>query len=450
MSLAGKPLSHYRPRSPQVLPDPARARAMGKPPLWEFVILSMLLHTTAILLFGAPSGGSREGRAMWGALQVVLKGAPVDAVPSLKIDRGLASERSEAKAKPKVPRAAPAKRIEPQAPPLRAEQRVEPIAPPVAAPPAEPVPREVAPIAVPPLLDRVAAPERLPELLPFKVPPPTPVQAAPPPAPAVTPAPAPAPAEPAIEKRATPPVERAIAEPPPMSAPVVQPAPLPLPAPVPRIVTPAEIAPLASPVIPALAATPPVERPPVEIPALPVPTLETIAPARLEPMVKPVEITAPRETPVTVQPAPTPVPARTPAPAPAPQLQSREVPAKVDRAPVVAAEPAPQSSPFRPSLPSPDAIGNRTTEPSRNDATTAPALDLDAIRKRAGELARSGAGNRAVLPFPMPPVPERKSKIETALEKARKPDCRTAYANLGLAAVVPLIANEFGEGTCRW
>jgi hypothetical protein len=50
----------------------------------------------------------------------------------------------------------------------------------------------------------------------------------------------------------------------------------------------------------------------------------------------------------------------------------------------------------------------------------------------------------------MPPVPERKSKLQAAIENARKPDCRTAYQGLGLAAIVPLIANEFGEGSCRW
>jgi hypothetical protein len=75
---------------------------------------------------------------------------------------------------------------------------------------------------------------------------------------------------------------------------------------------------------------------------------------------------------------------------------------------------------------------------------------VDALRKRAGQIAREGSGRRAILPFPMPPVPARKSKMETAIENARKPDCRTAYQNLGLAAVVPLIANEFGEGSCRW
>ena len=77
--------------------------------------------------------------------------------------------------------------------------------------------------------------------------------------------------------------------------------------------------------------------------------------------------------------------------------------------------------------------------------------------ERAAEVGESpaqgkgrGSGQRAILAFPMPPVPEKKSKLQTAIENARKPDCRTAYQGLGLAAIVPLIANEFGEGSCRW
>jgi hypothetical protein len=65
-------------------------------------------------------------------------------------------------------------------------------------------------------------------------------------------------------------------------------------------------------------------------------------------------------------------------------------------------------------------------------------------------MAREGVGQRALLPFPMPAPAERKTKTEEALDKARKPDCRTAYKDMGLLAAVPLIANEFGEGTCRW
>lgn len=75
---------------------------------------------------------------------------------------------------------------------------------------------------------------------------------------------------------------------------------------------------------------------------------------------------------------------------------------------------------------------------------------MDAIRRRAAQLGREGTGQRALLPFPMPPVPEKKSKMEQAIENARKPDCRTAYQGMGLLAAIPLVANEFGEGNCTW
>jgi hypothetical protein len=93
---------------------------------------------------------------------------------------------------------------------------------------------------------------------------------------------------------------------------------------------------------------------------------------------------------------------------------------------------------------------DRRDVPSTPYDPTAPSVDLDAVRKRAGQIAREGSGNRAILPFPMPAPPERKSKEAIALEKARKPDCRTAFKDLGLLAIAPLIANEFGEGNCRW
>jgi hypothetical protein len=103
------------------------------------------------------------------------------------------------------------------------------------------------------------------------------------------------------------------------------------------------------------------------------------------------------------------------------------------------APPAPIESPFR-----------GGAESDRSISGAPPVLDLDSIRRRAGEIAREGSGNRAALPFPMPVPPPKKSKLETAIDNARKPDCRTAYQAMGLAAVVPLIANEFGEGNCRW
>ena len=37
-----------------------------------------------------------------------------------------------------------------------------------------------------------------------------------------------------------------------------------------------------------------------------------------------------------------------------------------------------------------------------------------------------------------------------AIDKAQKPDCRDAYAAMGLLAVVPLVASTAGNGGCRW
>src|ERR1700694_5708870 len=139
--LAGKPTSAYRPYTPQ--PARRRALAIARPPLSHFVILSMLLHALAIALFGAPSGGSREGRALWGSLQVMLPGS---STPTLKLDRDVA-ERPRATMRP------------PPQPPVQPEASVEPITPPVVSPRVEPAPADV-PLSIPPLLERLVTPER--------------------------------------------------------------------------------------------------------------------------------------------------------------------------------------------------------------------------------------------------------------------------------------------------
>jgi hypothetical protein len=278
------------------------------------------------------------------------------------------------------------------------------------------------PFVFPPLLDRIVPPElKLDKLPPLQVPPPTEVQVpappaeAPPPEP-IAPAPPPAPLETLAPPLPTPRVERLPAEAPPIAAPLLQPVLPPLPE---RPATPPiERAPVDVQAIPTVTSTPPADRPPVEVPAIP----------------KPVE-TAPAQE---IQAAPKVPPA---AERVEPRLPEREAPVKIDRE----GPPSPR--------PSPKGEGeHRSSSPKAEGAydPTAPTLDVDALRSRAGQIAREGSGRRAILPFPMPPVPERKSKMETAIENARKPDCRTAYQNLGLAAVVPLIANEFGEGTCRW
>jgi len=385
----------------------------------------MLLHLLLIALFGAPSGGSREGRAMWGSMQVELRGLLIEATPALPA-APLIETTAPAPADPFPTRSdrAPREGAVPLTPPADTQAG--------ATAPSGPAIVEV-PAPFPPLLDRLVRPEpRLDEPPPLRVPPPTsgrdlrpPPRERPAPAPAIE-VPAPLPIVPA------PAVERVLAEPPAIPAPVLQP--VPAPAPQPRVAAPAEKTPSAETPL-----TRPIEAPPVEVRAVPVPApLESAAIPRIDPTTAAVEL-APTPQ-IQAAPAPAPPVEQVPPRAPAP-------PAKIDpetpRLPGDARPPLP--SEFR--RPGP---ARRSDEPSTSYDPTAPALDVDAIRNRAGQIGREGSGQRALLPFPMPAVPEKKSKTETAIENARKPDCRTAYQGLGLLAVVPLVANEFGEGTCRW
>ena len=390
--------SYQTPRRREV-PLPPRwvtpPRVIEKTPLAQFVILSMLLHIMFILMFGAPTGGSRDGRAMWGAFQVALQGPVREPGPTPPVEQKVV---------------APAPKAKPERRPRADGGPITPIEPTVAKEIERTAVPEVRqePFAFPPLLDRIVTPERKLEMAPpLQLPKPSEAPPAPPPLDVPT-------QPPAVP---TPPVEVA--------------APVPIaPAPPPAVETPA---------LPSVTPTPPVERPPIEVPALPAPRIETIAPPRIEPTPKPVETAPAQEIPVSPKPPPT-IERIEPRVPPAVR-EPVEAPARIESPAPAKVEPALAPSPFRTPAPSTDA---KPYDP------TAPGIDLDAVRSRAGEIAREGIGRRGLLAFPMPALPERKTKMETAIENARKPDCRTVYQNLGLAAIMPLIANEFGEGKCRW
>ncbi|MEO5677763.1 MAG: hypothetical protein ABIQ84_09450 [Usitatibacter sp.] len=388
----GQRISNYQtPRRREIALPPrwvTPPRVIERTPLAQFVILSMLLHLMFILVFGAPTGGSRDGRAMWGAFRVALQSPAREPAPALPVEEKLVAPA------PVVPVRRPREDgvpVTPLAPGVAKE--IERTAVPESRP---------EPFAFPPLLDRIVTPERTLEMAP-------PLQL-----PKASEA---APAPPPPEVRA-PPVEAA-APPPPV-----------------------ERAPVETPALPAVTPTPPVERPPVEIPALPAPRIETLAPPRIEPVPKPVETAPSQEIPVSPKPPPT-IERVEPRLPPTTRPEPVEAPAKIERE-------IPRSAPSALGEGRGEGLIPRRTEPSREYDPTAPSIDLDAVRSRAGEIAREGIGRRGLLAFPMPALPERKTKMETAIENARKPDCRTAYQNLGLAAIVPLIANEFGEGKCRW
>jgi hypothetical protein len=74
----------------------------------------------------------------------------------------------------------------------------------------------------------------------------------------------------------------------------------------------------------------------------------------------------------------------------------------------------------------------------------APRIDMETARQRAREIASEATSTRGILPA-LPPPPERLSKESHALEKAVKPDCRTAYAGMGLLAVPVLVASSIAS-----
>ncbi len=85
------------------------------------------------------------------------------------------------------------------------------------------------------------------------------------------------------------------------------------------------------------------------------------------------------------------------------------------------------------------------------ESGTAPRLDLEATRQRAREIASDGSAYRGFVPaIPPPPAVDRKSKLADAIDKAQKPDCRDAYAAMGLLAVPALVVSTVGNGGCRW
>jgi hypothetical protein len=419
-----RPLPPLPPRWTQ-----AAARLPERPDFSQFIFLSMLLHALFIVLFGAPSGGSREGRAMWGTIEAKLVGPFRETRAFSAVDLP-------------PPRPAPI----PEPPPALPAPPVEAAPPPIVESPRPPA-RARAQARFPRVIDKII--QRKADTRPVdKVPPPTelaPAPVSPPSPPEDLKAPEPVKAEPPREEPEPPRTEPLKAEPIKVPEPIKPIESLKLPEPV---KAPDLVAPVETPIVPT-APTPPVAAPPIEVKTLPVP--------------KPVELPRPIEAPKLLEPAPLPV--ETPAPKPPtaleralqqprePTIEERKAPPKAT-APATPAPAAPTAAPATPKAegrgPSDKAFPEGRGDTGYDPTAPGPGLDLDAIRRRAGQMAREGSGQRALLPFPMPPIPPKKSKVEQAIENARKPDCATAYKDMGLLAVVPLVANEFGEGNCKW
>jgi hypothetical protein len=80
-----------------------------------------------------------------------------------------------------------------------------------------------------------------------------------------------------------------------------------------------------------------------------------------------------------------------------------------------------------------------------------PRLDLEATRRLARDINREpppGSRDRPLI-LATPP-PEGESRLARAIANAAQPDCRTAYAGLGLLALPVLLIDAITDKGCRW
>ena len=441
--------------------------------LARFVVLSMLLHLLVVVLFGtAPGGSANRGEPLLGALDVTLRRLSPERGAGIRLAPGAETTtpgsallgrpgdapraRTPAAPSPVEPRA-PVTPPEPAAPITDAMPPADTTPAPADAAPAPP-PADAMPPPVPPsspaqppafeVLPRLdlKAPEIVDKPLPRLAPPKIEREraAAPAPAPRELPFTAPEPIERIAPERVT----RELAPP---IAPPPREVPFTAPAPIERIAPERVVRELAAPIAP-----------PQELPAPAAIERDAGFPADL-PATRPAAADrAPPAAGIAPSAARDAVPART-----SPGSEPAAAAPRGDRtiAPAGAAEaPTTRDAPARAGVPSGAATpGQRIGAPDaddifrpRDDAATPapraePRIDLDATRRRAREIASEDRGSPGVLNLVPPPPPEaKKFDLGKAIAKAAKPDCRNAYAELGLLAIPPLIASTLGDGGCRW
>ena len=426
------------------------ARASPPPSVKQWVWLSILLHILAIVLLGdTTGGGARSNERPGGPLNVTLQGSAervADERLALRVDTRLGSlERREnappvaASTPPTVTAKdkAPAEIVSPSAP---TAAEATPVMPRVIAKEVDtPVTTFVVPLAppeavTPPELPAARLPESLPRLdalvTPKAIVPPKierdvalPTELIPRLAPLVPPR---------TERETTLPAEA----PPRLKtfvAPRVEPEALVPPIEIPRLV-PLTAAQIEREIV----------RPAELLPRLPPPTpaaaIDTVTPtAEVPRLAPPVPPAAPAATDRVAEPVRTPPP---------PSAVSTAAPTPV----------LPGPSRVAPGVSGGTGTGDdilaprgAMAPPSATAPGSAPRIDLDSVRQRAREIAREGMGARTLLPFDVKGKEAIKRKEQQAFDKAlKRPDCRDAYAGMGLAAVVPLLWDAVSEKGCKW
>jgi hypothetical protein len=428
------------------------------PRLLHCLLLAALLHLWLVLLLGNADGGTaQQGKGVWGAINITLRGpktlgGTADVKPpELLPPSGPAGTATSPRFGGTVREPGPALAPEPgaaqlgnwTATPLPKSDKAElPAA-------ASPTPRQDAPqssIGPPPTQGRVTE-ERATEL-PATPPGPIPVQAPPPaPMPSAEPAPTPSP-----ERSLSSTLSRLGGQPAPVQPlnnnPVDNPSlrPLALPARLPDLAPPLPAAPVVPPV-----STPP---PPTPAPALVAPVSPAAPPAA-------VASPAPAAAPPGPEPAPVdalPVlrtlggtgPMQPQTTSPSAALQTDTAPASAPTLPTLQRTPALGPAVAAAAPAAPDAgprAGQDVATPASNAASAAPRLNLQLARPRSGELPRGGStGVLSLLPRP----PETASQLSKDIDKAAKPDCAKAYSGAGLLAVPLLLVDSLRKDGCKW
>ncbi len=459
----------------------------------QYLLLSMLVHVFIIVSFGDTAGGTSKSTGAAGGMTVSLRGlasAPAASGGGLKMDAGRFLPPPDAVgqrvAAPRTPTAAsePVAAAPPQSPqPDAATAEVPPV---LATPVEKPVTDFVVP-APAPGRDSTAPPDpgtRAIAVVPAKIEPlapvkpdsgfaafvdaprlPEPVQVAPLPAPLapIT--------QPKIDSSFAPPV---VLAPPTMPTLTKLPA-IAAPAPIPElapyraptlsnvpVVTPAPLETLPAPRINQTFAAPSEAKALAEPVAAPAP-LAPLPPVQLDrDFAAPVEV---RRSDLIVAP-PAPLTPLSPANVnremtPYVEQRARENPSTAPaaaapemKAPTLdAAKPAGSDAPGNPAT-VPGATRDALVPgpaPGAPEIRATPRINLDSIKDRAREITREGTGPRTVFPALTAPKPPPKSATQQAFDKAlQRPDCKEVYADLGLAAVIPLVRDAITEKGCKW
>ena len=92
-----------------------------------------------------------------------------------------------------------------------------------------------------------------------------------------------------------------------------------------------------------------------------------------------------------------------------------------------------------------DGGGNGSVQPPSTGASAPLNLDLHG-GGMGPSLGRTRSGLVPVLPAPA----EKKTQLETNLEKAQREKCADAYAGAGLLAVIPLAKDAVTGKGCKW